>query len=99
MIENGKSALRLVFWQDFIIKNPPSADKTIPISSGWCVNDKRPSIPNISWDMESPKPETICIIEPIITSCNPRFRIPLVEFFINKLTENRDATPTIVTPA
>ena len=33
-IENGKNVLRLVFWRDFIIKNPPNADKTIPISSG-----------------------------------------------------------------
>ena len=49
--------------------------------------------------MESPKPETICIIEPTITSCNPRFKIPLIEFFINKLIENRDATATSVTPA
>ena len=33
-IENGKNILRLVFWRDFIMKNPPKADKTIPISSG-----------------------------------------------------------------
>lgn len=98
-IANGKNVLRLEFWLDFIIKNPPNADKTIPISSGWCVKDNKPSIPNISWDMESPKPETIWIMEPIMTSCNPRFRIPWMEFFINKLIENKDATATIATPA
>ena len=49
--------------------------------------------------MESPKPEIICIIEPIITSWSPRFKIPLMEFFNNKLMENKDAMATSVTPA
>lgn len=73
---NGKNISRLEFWRDFTIRNPPNADRTIPISSGWCVNDNKPSIPNISWEIESPKPETNWIMEPIITSCSPLFKIP-----------------------
>jgi len=34
-IENGKNALRFEFWRALIIRNPPSVERTIPISSGW----------------------------------------------------------------
>ena len=51
-----------------------------------------------SWEIESPNPEIICMIEPTMTSCIPLFKIPWMEFFISKLIENTAAIATTKTP-
>ena len=58
-IENGRNILSLVCSLFFKIKTAPKDARTSPNSSGWCDHEIKPSIPNRSWDSESPKPETI----------------------------------------
>ena len=83
-IEKGRNALSFVWSLFFNIKTPPNEASTNPNSSGWWDQDINPSIPNTSWDKESPKPEIIWIIEPAITSLIPVLREWLTNFFSNK---------------
>lgn len=66
-----------------MIKTPPNDARTNPNSSGWCDQDINPSIPKTSWDKESPNPEIIWVIEPIMTSLIPVLREPWTDF-LNK---------------
>jgi len=80
IIEKGRNALSLVCSLFFNINIPPKDARTSPNSNGWWDQDISPSIPNTSWDNESPKPETIWRIEPVITSLIPDFREPWTDF-------------------
>ena len=80
IIENGKINRSLVCSLFLIIKTAPSEANTSPNSRGWCDQEINPSIPKRSWDKESPNPEMIWIIEPIITSWIPVFRNPDTDF-------------------
>ena len=66
-----------------IIKTAPKEARTKPNSSGWWDHEIKPSIPNKSWERESPNPEIICIIEPAITSLIPVFNDPWTDFLNN----------------
>lgn len=97
-IENGSKILSLVFSLFFKIKTPPNDAKTKPNSSGWWDQDINPSIPKTSWDSESPNPEIIWRIEPIITSLIPVLREPWTDFWINRIAPIIAAIAVIETP-
>jgi len=93
-IENGRNTLSFVCSLFFNIKTPPNDARTSPNSSGWWDQDTNPSIPNMSWDKESPKPEINWITEPIITSLIPVLRDLRVNF-LNKRIQPMMAAQTV----
>ncbi len=98
IIENGKNTLSLVCSLFFNIKTAPSDARTSPNSSGWCDHEINPSIPNRSWDKESPKPEMICKTEPTMTSLIPVLREPWTDFLIIRIIPIIAAQLVIETP-
>jgi len=97
-IENGRKTLSFVCSLFFNIRTAPRDAITRPNSSGWCDHETNPSIPNTSWDTESPKPETICNTEPTITSLIPVFKDPRTDFLINSIIPIIAAHVVIETP-
>ncbi len=68
MIDGGtRSDLILACCTLLSTMNPPSDASTSPASSGWWDHDISPSIPNMSCESESPKPDTIWTADPMIT--------------------------------
>ena len=80
IIEKGKNVLSFVCSLFFNIKTAPNDARTSPNSSGWCDHEINPSMPKISWDIESPKPDIIWTIDPAMTSFIPVFREPWIDF-------------------
>ena len=88
IIEKGRNIFNFVCSLFFIIKTPPKDARTKPSSRGWWDQEISPSIPNRSWDKESPKPEIICTIEPAITSLIPVFNDAKDKIVINIFKKN-----------
>ncbi len=97
-IENGRNALSFVCSLFFIIKTPPNDARTSPNSSGWWDQDINPSIPKMSWDKESAKPEINWITEPMMTSMIPILRDPRTDFLNKRIQPMIAAQLVIDTP-
>ena len=98
IMEKGRNNFNLVCSLFFIIKTAPKDARIKPNSSGWWDKETNPSIPNISWDNESPNPETIWMIDPAITSLIPVFRDPWTDFLSNNKQPIAAAKVVIKTP-
>ena len=98
MIEKGRNNFSFVCSLFFIIKTPPKDARTRPSSRGWWDQEISPSIPNRSWDKESPNPEIIWIAEPAITSLIPVFSDPRTDFLSNNKHPMTAAKLVIKTP-
>ena len=98
IIENGRTDRSLVCSLFLIMNTAPSDASTSPNSRGWCDQEISPSIPKRSCDRESPNPEMVWIIDPIITSRIPVFRDPETDFLYNRILPRTALIAEIVTP-